>query len=212
MDQSVSLFPALIGFISLGAVLILQRPNPLPAKKLWLISASEAYETRAFDEFHRIRREVGEDIKCFFLLDEDIHSHRYYRIELPSGRRDTIAKDSVELALRKKILVDFDPESRRKQQIKINAQRRARQTRAKGWPIAISKLVIGGKIKTDMTREQVLMSWGKPDQISRSDGEWATSERWVYGSTHLYFERGILKSYQERGVLQAEGGAHSSTF
>jgi hypothetical protein len=200
MDQSVSLFPALLGFLSLGAVLILQRPKNLPLKKLWLVSASEAYETHAFDEFHRIRREIGENIKCFFLLDEDSKAQMYYRIELPSGRRDTITKESVDLALRKKILVDFDPEIRRKQQTKIIAQRRARQTRAQGWPNAISKLVIEGKIKTEMTQEQVLTSWGKPDQINRSEGEWGLAEQWVYGSTRLYFERGVLNSYQEREV------------
>ena len=207
MDQSVSLLPALLGFLSLGALLILQRPKNIPVKKLWLVSASEAYETRAFDEFHRIRREIGEDIKCFFVLDENVQSEMYYRIELPSGRRDTITKDSVELALRKKILVDYDPETRREQQSKINALRRARQTRAKRWPIGISKLVIEGKIKTEMTQEQVFISWGKPDRISRSEGDWDVSEQWIYGSTYLYFERGILKKYQERGLVHADSGA-----
>ncbi len=207
MDQSVSLLPALLGFLSLGAVLILQRPKNHGLKKVWLVSASEAYETRAFDEFHRIRREIGEDIKCFFLLDEDTHSQTYYRIELPSGRRDTITKESVDLALRKKILLDFDPESKRKQQARITSVRRARQIKSKGWSKRIAKLVIAGKIKIEMTQEQVMIAWGKPDQIFRSEGDWEVYEQWVYGSTYLFFERGILKSYQERGVPNANDGA-----
>ena len=198
MDHSVSLLPALLGFFSLGAVLILQRPKTHPVKKLWLVSAKEAYETRAFDEFHRIRREIGEDIKCFFLLDEDSNSSMHYRIELPSGRRDTVMKECVDLALRRKILVDVDPEARRKQQEKLIAYRRARQIRAKGWSAGIGKLVIEGKIKIEMNQEQVMMSWGKPDQIIGSGGKWCVYEQWIYGSTYLYFERGILKSYQER--------------
>jgi len=49
-----------------------------------------------------------------------------------------------------------------------------------------------------MNQDQVMMSWGKPDQIIGSEGKWGVYERWIYGSTYLYFERGILKSYQER--------------
>jgi len=198
MEQSVSLFPALVGFLSLGAVLILQRPKDQPLRKLWLVSANDAYRTRAFDEFHRIRREIGEDIKCFVLLDEDSDSSPHYRIELPSGRRDTIMKEWVDLALRKKVLVDFDPDTRRKQQSKIISYRRARQIRAKGWSVGVCQLVIDGKIAIEMTQEQVLMAWGKPDQIKRSEGGWGVYEQWIYGSTYLYFERGILNNYLER--------------
>ncbi|MGH7931421.1 MAG: hypothetical protein ACREQV_26950, partial [Candidatus Binatia bacterium] len=113
MDQSVSLLPALLSFLSFGAVLILQKPKDLAAKKLWLVSANEAYQARAFNEFHRIKREVGEGIKCFVLLDGDTRSPMHYRIELPSGRRDTIAKEWVDTALQKNVLLDVDPESKR---------------------------------------------------------------------------------------------------
>ena len=196
MDQSVSLLPALVGFLSFGTVLILQKSKNQPLKKLWLVSANEAYKTRAFDEFHRIRREIGEDTNCFSLLDEDADSPEHYRIELPSGRRNTITKEWLELALRKKILVD--PDTGRKQQAKIIFYRRARQIRAKGWSIGVCQLVIDGKIAIAMTQEQVLMAWGKPDQIKRSEGGWGVYEQWIYGSTSLYFERGILNNYLER--------------
>ena len=197
MDQSVSLFPALLGFMSFGAVLILQRPKNHALKTLWLVSANEAYETRAFDEFHRIKREIGEGIKCFVLIDEDTNSPEHYRIELPSGRRDTIIKEWVDAAVQKKILVEVDPDTRRKQQAKMLSERRAKQIKARGWPIAIAQLVIEGKIKTEMTQEQVLIAWGKPDQIKRLEGDWAGYEQWVYGSTCLLFERRVLKNYRE---------------
>ena len=196
MDQSVSLLPALVGFLSFGTVLILQKSKNQPLKKLWLVSANEAYKTRAFDEFHRIRREIGEDTNCFSLLDEDADSPEHYRIELSSGRRNTITKEWLELALRKKILVD--PETGRKQQAKIIFYRRARQIRAKGWSIGVCQLVIDGKIAIAMTQEQVLMAWGKPDQIKRSEGGWGVYEQWIYGSISLYFERGILNNCLER--------------
>jgi hypothetical protein len=207
MDQSVSLYPALLSFLSFGAVLVLQRSKNPSLKKLWLISANQAYEIHAFDEFHRIRREIGEDVKFFWLLDDDANSPTYYRVELPSGRRDTITKESIELALRKKVLLDFDPDTKRKQQARVMSHRRALQTRAKGWPAGVSKLVIEGKIKIGMTQEQVMMSWGKPDQMDQSEGDWGIYEQWVYGSTYLYFERGILQGYKESGVLPADQGA-----
>jgi hypothetical protein len=204
MEQSVSLYPALLSFLSFGAVLILQRPKSHSARKLWLVSANDAYRTRGFAEFHRIRREIGEDIKGFFILHEDANSPEQYRIELPSGRQDTITKQWVDLALRKKVLVDFDPETRRRQQARILSYRRARQIRAKGWSVRVCQLVMDGKIAIEMTQEQVLMAWGKPDQIKRSRGDWAAYEQWVYGSTYLYFERGILNNYLER----PEGTTH----
>jgi len=197
VDQPVSLLPALLSFLSFGALLILQKPKNRPAKKLWLVSADEAYQTRAFDEFYRIKREVGEGIRSFVLLDGAAKSPTYYHIELPSGRRDIIMKEWVDTALRKKVLVDVDPEARRKQQAKLLADRRARLIRARAWPLSIQRLVIEGKIKIEMTREQVMTAWGKPDQINHSEGDWKIYEQWIYGSTFLYFERGILKSYQE---------------
>jgi hypothetical protein len=204
MDQPVSLYPALLSFVSFGAVLVLQRSQNHSLRKLWLVSAKEAYELRAFDEYHRIRREIGEDIKFFSVLDDDLNTAMDYRIELPSGRRDTILKETLERALRKKVLLDFDPEARRKQQAKVISHRRALQTRAKGWPSRIGRLVNEGKIKIDMTQDQVMISWGKPDQIKSPEEDWGGYEEWVYGSTHLYFERGILRDYEERGIAHSE--------
>jgi hypothetical protein len=64
-------------------------------------------------------------------------------------------KECVDLALRRIILVDVDPETMRKQQKKAIAYRRARQIRAKGWSAAIGNLVIDGKIKIDITRTKL---------------------------------------------------------
>ncbi len=198
MEQSVSLYPALLSFLSFGAVLILQRSQTHNVKKLWLVSVKEAYESNAFQEFHRIKCELGEGTKCFTLLEEDADSPMYYRIELPSGRRDIIMKESVDSAMRKNILIDIDPETRSKRQAKISAERRARLIRSKGWPVQIGKLVVDGKIAVQMTREQVMMAWGKPDQIAHSEGDAGAFEQWLYGSTCLNFEGGILKNYHER--------------
>ena len=198
MEQSVSLYPALLSFLSFGAVLILQRSQTPTVKKLWLVSVKEAYESNAFQEFHRIKCEIGEGAKYFTLLEEDAESPMYYRIELPSGRRDIIMKASVDSAMRKNVLIDIDPETRSKRRAKITMERRARLIRSKGWPFQIGKLVIDGKIAVQMTREQVMMAWGKPDEIKHSEGDVGAYEQWLYGSTCLNFEGGFLKNYHER--------------
>jgi len=60
----------------------------------------------------------------------------------------------------------------------------------------IQNLIKQGEIQIGMTGEQVLLSWGHPDRINKSVYSWGIHEQWVYGYTYLYFEDGILKSYQ----------------
>jgi hypothetical protein len=53
------------------------------------------------------------------------------------------------------------------------------------------------EITLGMTKEQVIASWGSPKDKNRSVGSWGVHEQWVYHSTYLYFENGILTSYQD---------------
>jgi len=48
-----------------------------------------------------------------------------------------------------------------------------------------------------MTTEQVKMSWGSPYDINRTAGSWGIHEQWVYGDKYLYFENGVLTSWQD---------------
>ncbi len=64
--------------------------------------------------------------------------------------------------------------------------------------------ILGGIFFRGMKSEEVRASLGDPLSINRSVGEWGVHEQWVYGSTnpyitarsYLYFENGILTSYQ----------------
>jgi len=47
-----------------------------------------------------------------------------------------------------------------------------------------------------MTREMATISLGSPKDINRTVGSWGVHEQWVYDSIYLYFENGILTSYQ----------------
>ena len=46
---------------------------------------------------------------------------------------------------------------------------------------------------TDMTR----LSIGHPKDINRTTGAWGVHEQWVYNKRYLYFENGILTSWQD---------------
>jgi hypothetical protein len=47
-----------------------------------------------------------------------------------------------------------------------------------------------------MTDKMAKISLGEPRSINRSVGAWGVHEQWVYYSMYLYFENGILSSYQ----------------
>lgn len=56
--------------------------------------------------------------------------------------------------------------------------------------------IINKKIKIGMTSAMVIDSWGKPQSINKSVGSWGVHEQWVYSSAYLYFENGVMTSYQ----------------
>ena len=53
------------------------------------------------------------------------------------------------------------------------------------------KLILKEKVKPGMSEEAVIFSWGKPKDINKS----SYSNQWVYDGQYLYFEKGILKSF-----------------
>lgn len=62
----------------------------------------------------------------------------------------------------------------------------------------IAATIIEGGWRRGMTREEVVASIGRPNDINTSVGSWGKHEQWVYGksSFYLYFENGILTSWQ----------------
>jgi hypothetical protein len=51
--------------------------------------------------------------------------------------------------------------------------------------------ILNKKVVTGWTEEMVILSWGKPKEINRS----SYSDQWVYSNQYLYFEDGILTSF-----------------
>lgn len=56
-------------------------------------------------------------------------------------------------------------------------------------------------IRLGMTQEQVVLVLARPINVNRTVGAFGAHEQWVYyrtgGTLYLYFEGGILKSWQE---------------
>ena len=54
--------------------------------------------------------------------------------------------------------------------------------------------VINRELKIGMSKDIVILSWGKPDKINKSVFGNVVKEQWVYNNQYIYFENGILKA------------------
>jgi hypothetical protein len=132
---------------------------------------------------------------------------KQYEVEMPSGEKKWIVADLLQKALETGVLLSYDPGAKQKEEEAAEQSRakalaakraaaRAKLIQSKNWPESIKQDVLNRKVGIGMTQEQVTLSWGKPERINQSVGPWGTHEQWIYGHTYLYFENGVLRSYQ----------------
>lgn len=88
-------------------------------------------------------------------------------------------------------------EKRQRQLAKEKREKQQRDAKIKSFPPDIQRCISEKKVQIGMSTEQVILSWGRPEHINRSVGKWGEHEQWVYGSTYLYFENGIMTSFQD---------------
>jgi len=67
------------------------------------------------------------------------------------------------------------------------------------WTDAQCTAVAAGSVLLGMTAEMARSARGEPSDINRTVGSWGVHEQWVYSDTgtYLYFENGILTSWQD---------------
>jgi hypothetical protein len=67
------------------------------------------------------------------------------------------------------------------------------------WTDAQCTAVAAGSVLLGMTPEMARNARGEPSDINRTVGSWGVHEQWVYSDTgtYLYFENGILTSWQD---------------
>ena len=64
----------------------------------------------------------------------------------------------------------------------------------KRWPENIKNLIARNMIRPGMSREQVLMSWGRPYEVVMVEGSPSVKEKWIYPyGDLLYFVEGVLE-------------------
>ena len=61
----------------------------------------------------------------------------------------------------------------------------------------IADAIKGQRVALGMTADQVILSWGKPEDVNRSVGSWGIHEQWVYGEQYVYLENGKVTSFQD---------------
>ncbi|WP_054956485.1 hypothetical protein [Paenibacillus dakarensis] len=62
------------------------------------------------------------------------------------------------------------------------------------WPKQVWDNIANSKISIGMTKEQVFMSWGAPDDTSTYRSSRSTSDSWYYSRDSLFFYNGVLES------------------
>lgn len=67
----------------------------------------------------------------------------------------------------------------------------------KDWHRQYCEAIVKHKVMTGMNPEQVRAAWGRPEHINRTVIPGRTTEQWVYGDTYLYFDDGLLTSWQD---------------
>ena len=69
------------------------------------------------------------------------------------------------------------------------------------WPMNVQNDILRGYIRAGFTREQVLLSWGKPDHVNTTRTLVGIHEQWVYGEapfprSYVYLENGVVKTWE----------------
>lgn len=119
----------------------------------------------------------------------------------------------MEIKKRKKELNEFEiAEKKKQQQVKYEEQLKIEETNKqeqlrkeeaykqevlKKYGKEQGNKLLNGYFWIGMTDEMARVSLGEPKQINKSVGSWGIHEQWIYYNLYVYFENGILSSYQK---------------
>jgi len=114
--------------------------------------------------------------------DRPVDMTPHNTIKNPTGVQARSAED---------ILKDVEERRAKGREIVDQRAKEARQRRLIKEAIRNKQVMIG------MTKDDVIASWGRPDDINRSISASGTSEQWVYergdyDSQYVYFDNGVV--------------------
>ena len=122
-----------------------------------------------------------------------------YIMEIYIDENDIISgiKDKDVKAKQEKELIERENWQRQKKLHNEKELAKRKDDLIKKYGKKIGENIFQGVIWMGMTKEMVIDSRGRPNDINRTVGEWGVHEQWVYNNTYLYFENGKLTSWQE---------------
>jgi len=148
---------------------------------------NKSYETDQLYRGIEIYLQVEQNGWCYILYDDPIHvNHRF-------DDENSFASSYKNGWIKKPILSDVyvssmsESEIRRQQFILDNP----------GLSKKYKDAILNSAVMLKMTEEMVIASIGLPNDINRTVGSWGVHEQWVYYTMYLYFENGILTSWQD---------------
>jgi hypothetical protein len=83
----------------------------------------------------------------------------------------------------------------KQKQIEFDLKRKNDLIEEYGQTIGIG--IYYNRITIGMNKEMIIDILGEPKDINRDIGSWGVHEQWVYEKKYLYFENGILTSWQD---------------
>lgn len=118
------------------------------------------------------------------------------KAELDRQKAEAEAKKQSALEARKKAQVEAAAKAKAEQAAYENSKAGKLCKAHPTWIKEDCEMIAKGKVHIGMTKEQAIAAWGNPGDINKTTSSFGVHEQWVYGSSYLYFEDGILTTVQ----------------
>jgi hypothetical protein len=95
---------------------------------------------------------------------------------------------------------DFKRKAARAARAKKAATEERRKSYLEAYPETserVKQAIARGTVVLAMSPEEARASWGAPDHVNRTVTMNGTHEQWIYGNTYVYFDDGVLTSWQD---------------
>ena len=121
--------------------------------------------------------------------DKSLDSFKYYLVNY-NGTSGIVFTSDVETIMQERTRLT-------KEEILLKNRKEQIESLQKKYGKVNGDRIYNESIWIGMTKEMIVESWGSPNDINKTVGSWGVHEQWIYNSTYLYIENGILTSWQD---------------
>ena len=141
-----------------------------------------------------------QDAEKKVIIQHEINVFNKQRIDFSNqkieGAKELERKKTEQEALKKQTAMDAELQRKRKA-LNAEQQKKRKIDIFNRYGQVVGQKILDGKIWIGMTKEMAEESWGVPSDINRTVNQYKVHEQWVYSSRYLYFDDGILTSWQD---------------